>query len=72
MKNSDIRFCVDYQILNFVTRKDIFLIPRIDDLLEQQYGKTVFQPLMPKVAIGRLERPCGKGEKGIRHAHWIL
>ena len=48
MKNSDIRFCMDYRILNVVTRKDVFPIPRIDDLLDQQHGKTVLQPLMPK------------------------
>ena len=44
-KDNTLRFCVDYRRLNAVTRKDVFLIPRIDDLLDQLKGKKVFSTL---------------------------
>jgi len=34
-KDSSLRFCVDYQELNKVTRKDTYPLPRVDDLLDQ-------------------------------------
>jgi hypothetical protein len=30
-KNGELRFCVDYMKLNYVTKKDCFPLPRIDD-----------------------------------------
>ena len=39
-----LRFCVDYHQLNTVMRKDVFTLPRIDDLLDQLTGKTVCNP----------------------------
>ena len=44
-KDGTLRFCVDYRRLNAVTRKDTFLLPRIDDLLDQLSGKTIFSTL---------------------------
>ena len=43
-KDGSLRFCVDYCLLNAVTRKDVFPLPRIDDLLDQLAGKTVYHP----------------------------
>ena len=40
-KNSSFRFCVDYRSLNTVTKSDNFLLPRIDDLLDE-LGKAKF------------------------------
>ena len=44
-KSGDLRFCVDYRRLNAVTRKDIFPLPRIDDLLDQLSRRCVFSTL---------------------------
>lgn len=40
-----LRFCVDYRALSAVTRKDVFPMPRIDDMLDQLGGKKVFSTL---------------------------
>ena len=47
-KNGDLQFCVDYRRLNAVTRKDVFPLPRIDDLLDQLRGSAVFSTLDAK------------------------
>ena len=38
-------FCIDYQRLNALTQKDVYPLPRIDDLLDQLDGKKVFSTL---------------------------
>lgn len=47
-KDKSLRFCVDYRRVNAVTHKDAFLLPRIDDLLDQLAGKKVFSTLDAK------------------------
>ena len=47
-KNGELRFCVDYRRLNAVTRKDVFPLPRFDDLLDQLKGKRIFSTLDAK------------------------
>ena len=32
-KDESLRFCVDYSRLNSVTRKDVYPLPRVDDIL---------------------------------------
>ncbi len=44
-RDQDLRFCVDYRRLNAVTRKDVFPLPHIDDLLDQLGGKSIFSTL---------------------------
>ena len=40
-KDGSIRYCIDYRRLNAVTRKDSYLLPRIDDSLDA-LGKVQF------------------------------
>ena len=40
--NGSYRFCVDYRKLNAVTRKDVFPLPRIEDLIDKLGGSCVF------------------------------
>ena len=44
-KSGEYRFRVDYRALNAVTRKDVFQMPRIDDMLDQLGGKKIFTTL---------------------------
>ena len=41
-KNGTYRMCVDYRKLNEVTRKDVYPLPRIDDLLSRFSGTNIF------------------------------
>ena len=37
-KNGKLRMCVDYRKLNTVTKKDVYVIPRIQDILDNLSG----------------------------------
>ena len=41
-KDGTLRLCVDYRQLNKMTIKTKYLLPRIDDLLDQLKGLSVF------------------------------
>ena len=40
--NGTFRMCVDYRALNRITQRNQYPLPRIDDLLDQLRGATVF------------------------------
>jgi hypothetical protein len=44
-KDGSTQFCIDYQKLNAVTKKDCYPLPRIDDLLDSFQGSTCFSTL---------------------------
>ena len=44
-KNGQLRMCVDYRALNALTVKNRYPLPRIDELLDQLHGATIFTAL---------------------------
>ena len=44
-KGGKVRFCIDYRCLNDVMKKDLYPIPRIDDILPQLGGATHFSTM---------------------------
>ena len=44
-KDGTLRFCVDYRRLNSITRKDVYPLPRIDDILDTLGGAQYFSSL---------------------------
>lgn len=44
-KDGTARFCVDYRALNAVTKKDVYPLPRLDDVLDRLGGSRYFSSL---------------------------
>jgi len=44
-KDGKLRMCVDYRALNKITVKNRYPLPRVDDLMDQLHGATVFSKL---------------------------
>ena len=44
-KDGTLRLCIDYRRLNKVTVKNIYPLPRIDDLFDQLKGAKVFSKI---------------------------
>jgi len=44
-KNGSSRLCVDYRQLNKMTIKNKYPLPRIDDLMDQLHGSSVFSKI---------------------------
>jgi len=45
LKDGSSSLCVDYRQLNKMTIKNKYLLPRIDDLLDQLHGSSVFSKI---------------------------
>ena len=54
---------MDYRRLNAVTRKDVFPLPRIDDLLDKMRGKSVFSTLDAKTGYWQIQMEENSREK---------
>ena len=44
-KDGSLRFCVDYRKLNSITRKDVYPLPRVDDIFDTLNGARYFTSL---------------------------
>jgi hypothetical protein len=44
-RDGEVRFCIDYRALNKVTKKDVYPLPRIDEILEALGGARLFTTL---------------------------
>ena len=44
-KDDSLRMCIDYRLLNSVTIKNKYPLPRIDDLFDQLRGASVFSKI---------------------------
>ena len=64
------RFCVDYQTLNSVTRKDSYLLPRIDDKMEALGGSEWFSILDLKSGYWQVELAAEDKEKSTECGLW--
>jgi hypothetical protein len=60
-KDGTIRFCVDYRRLNFITKKDVYPLPRIDDSLAVLSGNVWYSSL--DLAAGYHQVPLGENSK---------
>lgn len=62
-KDGTKRFCVDYRMLNSVTKKDSYPLPRIDDTLDVLSGSTWFSTLDLKSGYWQVGLANGAKEK---------
>ena len=80
-RDSSLRFCVDYQGLNAVTKADVYPLPRIDDLLDKLGRAKCFSTLdlaagywQIKVKSDSQEKTAFITHQGLcefqRHAFW--
>lgn len=60
-KDGSIRLCVDYQQINFKTRKDAYPLPRIKESLAALTGATLFSTL--ELASGYNQVPMAEKDK---------
>ena len=44
-KSGDYRFCIDYRRLNAVTKRDVYPLPRMDDVFDRLAGAKFFSSL---------------------------
>ncbi|MEM7421890.1 MAG: reverse transcriptase family protein, partial [Pseudomonadota bacterium] len=60
-KNGKLRLCVDYRKLNAVTKKDVYVIPRIQDILDSLSGSKYFISL--DLASGYWQIPLAENDR---------
>lgn len=62
-RDGSLRFCVDYRALNSVTKPDVFLLPRIDDLLNKLGQSKYFTMLDLKSGYWQIKVDASSQEK---------
>ena len=68
-KSGGLRFCVDYRALNAVTRKDVFPMPCIDDMLDQLGGKKIVTTLDARSGYWQIKMGADSQEKTAFSTH---
>lgn len=63
------RFCVDYRALNAVTVKGVFLLPTIDELLDELHGYVFFSTLDLRAGYHQILMHPNNREKTIFCTH---
>ena len=53
-KDGSQRFCVDFHRLNSITRKDVYPLPRVDDISTRLVVHTTLPPLILPLGTGKL------------------
>ena len=57
------RFCIDYRRLNALTKKDMFSLPRIDDMLDKLSGMRIFSTLDARSGYWQIRMGASSQEK---------
>ena len=66
-KDGSLRMCIDYRALNKSTVKNSYSLPRIDDLLDQLHGATVFSRSDPATIRSEWLNPTSP-RPGLQHS----
>ena len=62
-KNGGLRFCIDYRNLNKVTKRDEYLLPQIDDMMDALGGAEWFTSLDLASGYWQVEMDLNNKEK---------
>eukprot|EP00731_Ephydatia_muelleri_P032784 Em0024g328a len=62
-RDGSTRFCIDYRKVNYVTRKDAYPLPRVDDILDTIGGSKWFSTLDLKSGYWQVEVDSSSREK---------
>ena len=72
-KDGSLRMCIDYRMLNSITMKNKYLLPRIDDLIDQLQSARVFSKIDLRLGYYQLrirEQDVHKTAFRIRYGHF--
>ena len=68
-KDGEVRFCVDYRRVNAITKKDVYPLPRIDDILDTLSQARYFSTLDLALGYWQIEMDPATKEKSAFTTH---
>ena len=71
-KDGSLRLCIDYRMLNQVTVRNRYPLPRIDDLFDQLGGASVFSKIDLRLGYHQLRIRDGDVQKSLSDEIWSL